>query len=373
MLKIDEKRLAEEFMCLLRIDSLSLHEKEISKILKEKLTGLGFIVTEDNAAKHLGSSTGNLIAFRSGDSAYHPILLSAHMDTVAPGKGKNPVLEDGFFHSDGTTILGADNIAAIEIILETLRTMEEKSLPHGDLTIVFSVAEELFAKGVKYLDFSAIHTDYVFVLDCPGALGAVAVQAPSHCNVDFVVTGKTAHAGIDPEKGINAVLISSKAVANMKLGRVDEETTSNIGIISGGEARNTIPDRVELRGEIRSFSDKKVERQYEDMCRCMDAAVKEFGGSYASAIDKNFSAFRISQDELILRMFQTAAHQCGIEPVYIATGGGSDANIYSEKGFKVLNIAIGMQNIHTLKEMISFHDMSKAVELMLFLIEGAKV
>ncbi len=206
-----------------------------------------------------GSNTGNLIARFRGTAKDPPLLLNAHMDTVEPGKGVIPVFKDGIFTSDGTTILGADDKSAIAILLETIRVLQENNLPYGPLELVFTICEETGLLGAKYLDYDLITATYGYALDATDTEGIVT-RAPGSDRLEFKIHGKDAHAGAAPEKGINAITLACKAIAGLEIGRIDHETTCNIGIIKGGIATNIVPNLVTVKGEIRSHNEEKLTR-----------------------------------------------------------------------------------------------------------------
>lgn len=361
---VNRNRMTDEFLELLRIDSISLYEKEMARLIRKKLEELGLEIYEDQTAEKIGGNSGNLIATLKGSRQSPVVLFSAHMDTVIPGRGKKPQLQNGVFCSDGTTVLGGDNIAGVEIILEALRILQEDGIQHGDIQVAFTVAEELYLLGASYMDFSKISACYAIVLDCAGKPGTIALRAPMQYEVDVTVKGKAAHAGIEPEKGINAAIIAGEALSNMKLGRIDACTTANIGMVNGGSARNIICDAVEIKGEARSLDEGLLMGQLTHMKKCFEEAAVLYGGKADFVSRLKYPALNVNENEEIIAILKTAAEECGIDPVFISTGGGSDANILSSKGIMAVNIGIGMEDIHTTDEKISLDDMSKSVEFL---------
>ena len=255
---LDRNRLAETFKFLVQIDSVSKEEGVIANEIKKMLESMGAETFVDNAGDKIGGNSGNLIAKFKGNTQAPPLLLNAHMDTVEPGRGVKAVLENGTFTSDGTTILGADDKSAIAILLETLTILKENDLQYGPLELVFTVCEEIGLQGAKHLDLSAVTAKYGFALDATDTEGIVT-RAPSANHLEFTVHGKDAHAGAAPEKGINAISLASIAIAKLELGRIDRETTCNIGIIEGGIATNIVPNLVKVKGEVRSHDDEKLD------------------------------------------------------------------------------------------------------------------
>ncbi len=366
---VKRDRIVDEFIELVKIDSLTRQEREMADRLKEKLQSMGLDVYEDDAGEKIGGNSGNLICTLQGEKNAPPILLMAHMDTVVPGIGKKPVVQGNIIKSDGTTILGGDDVAGIESILEAIRVLQEDKIPHGDVQIAFTIAEEGGLFGAKNLDYSRITAKYGFVMDSGGSIGTVAVKAPSQNKIDIIVKGKAAHAGMEPEKGINAISLASEAISNMKLGRIDSETTANIGIINGGLATNIICDRVELKAEARSRDEGKLEEQTAHMKECFEKAAKKFGGSVEFKAELMYPSFNIGENEQIIKILEKAARNCGLPLVLEATGGGSDTNIINGKGIQAVDMAIGMEKVHSVEEQICIDDIVKAAE---FLVEIVK-
>ena len=363
---VKEERLAQEFMELVRIDSLTFQERQMADTLRQKLEAMGLSVYEDDAGSKIGGNAGNLLCTVKGNKKAPAVLLMAHMDTVVPGKGKKPVVSGDVIKTDGTTVLGGDDVAGIACILEAIRVIKENNLEHGDIQIAFTVAEEGGLWGAKHLDYNKIYAKYGIVLDEGGPIGTAAVKAPSQNKIDVVVKGKASHAGVSPEKGISAIQIAAEAISGMKLGRIDEETTANIGIISGGQATNIICDRVEIKAEARSRDQAKLEAQTRHMKECFEKAAAKFGGQVEFVSENAYPAFNIDEEDEIIKVLETAAQKAGIRLNLEATGGGSDTNIVNQKGIKAVNISVGMDKVHSVEEQISIKDMASATR---FLVE----
>ena len=369
---VNRQRLVEEFLELVKIDSLTFKEKEMAGCLKKKLTELGFSVEEDNTGNKIGGNAGNLICKIDGNKNVPAILLMAHMDTVAPGIGKRPIIDGNIIKSDGSTILGGDDVAGIECILEAIRVLKEENIHHGDIIIVFTVAEEGGLWGAKNLDTAKFNAKYAFVMDDGGSIGHVAITAPAQNKIDIVITGKAAHAGVEPEKGISAIQIAAEAISGMKLGRIDDETTANLGIISGGQATNIICDKIEIKAEARSRNMKKLEAQTLHMKACFEKAAEKFGGKVDYKSELLYSSFSISEDEDIIKILNIASKKLGIELKLEATGGGSDTNIINDKGIKAVDISVGMDKVHSVEEQICIDDMVKAAEFLVSIITSVE-
>lgn len=369
---VNRARMVQEFIELVKIDSLSLKERSMADFLKSKLELMGFLPYEDEAGKKTGGDAGNIICFIKGKKDVPAILLMAHMDTVIPGINKQPVVEGNIIKTDGTTILGGDDAAGIECILEAIRVLKEDSTECGDIYIAFTIAEEIGLLGAKNMDYEKIDVKYGFVLDNGGKIGTVAVNAPSQNKIEVTVKGRAAHAGIEPEKGTSAIQIAAEAISNMKLGRIDDETTANIGIINGGYATNIICDKVKIDGEARSRNEKKLEMQTLHMKQCFEMAANKFGGSVELKSELMYPAFNIKENDGIVSVLKRAAEKTGIELILEATGGGSDTNIINSKGIQAVDISVGMDKVHSVEEQICIDDMVKAAEFLINAIRAVE-
>ena len=359
---INQDRLVSTFLELVQIDSPSGQEEEIARHLMAELRSLGLTVEHD--------PTGNVIGRLAGEG--QPILLSAHIDTVEPGKGVKPVIEEGIITSDGTTILGADDKSGVAVILEVLRVLVDQDSPPTKLAppleVALTVSEEIGLKGAKGLDLATLGAKEGIVLDSGGPIGAIVVSAPSQDTLRAVVHGKTAHAGVEPERGINAIVVASEAIAAMPLGRIDEETTANIGRIQGGMATNIVPDRVEVAGEARSRNEKKLEAQMQAMTDALKKAASRHGATVEVYVDRSYSTFHLSEEDGIVQRAVTAAQTLGLTPFLVPSGGGSDANIFNAAGIATINISTGMDKVHTTEERIAVADMVKSAEFLLAIL-----
>ena len=371
---INRERLIDTFKFLAKIDSVSRNEGEIARELKRILESMGAEAVVDGAGQKTGSNTGNLIAKFKGTKKIPPLLLNAHMDTVEPGRGVVPVLKDGIFTSDGTTILGADDKSAIAVLIEVMTVLKENNLPYGPIEMVLTICEEIGLMGAKHLDMSLITAKYGYALDATDTEGIIT-HAPSANKIEFRVHGRDAHAGAAPEKGINAIHLASKAIAALQLGRIDKETTCNIGIISGGIATNIIPNLVIIKGEVRSHDDEKLKRVTRDIVASFENAVKSYGSDSSDGlpkvdviIDDDFSRTDIPENHPIIALAKKAAANLGRKMITKITGGGADANIFYKRGIITGVIGTGMRDMHTVRESVSVDDMVKTGDLMLEII-----
>lgn len=367
---INQERLIQEFIELVKIDSETKNEREIADILHKKFLELGLDVFEDDTAKTTGHGAGNLICTLKGNqTGVEPIYFTSHMDTVVPGQGVNPQIENGYITSDGTTILGADDKAGLAAMIEAIKVIKENELPHGDIQFIITVGEESGLVGAKALNPSHIKAKYGFALDSDGEVGTIVVAAPTQAKIKTVIYGKSAHAGVAPEKGISAITIAAKAIAKMPLGRIDEETTANIGRFEGGRATNIVCDRVDLLGEARSLNQDKLEKQLKLMKDIFENTALEMGGKAEVQIDISYPAFHFTEEEMVVQIAQKAAQKIGRESKLIKSGGGSDANIISGFGIPTVVLGVGYEEIHTVNERMPIQELVKLTEMVLAIIE----
>jgi tripeptide aminopeptidase len=373
---INKERLAETFRFLVEIDSVSKEEGQICLKIQKIVESMGAEAIVDHAAAKTGSETGNLIVKLPGNTYAPPILLNAHMDTVEPGRGVRPVFNNGIFTSDGSTVLGADCKSAIAIILEVLRVLQEHNLRHGPLEIVFTVCEEIGLLGAKNLDFSLLNSTFGYVLDANDINGLVT-RAPSSNKLEFKVYGKDAHAGAAPEKGINAIYIAAKAIAGLQLGRIDSETTCNIGVIEGGHAANIVPNLVKVKGEVRSHDQNKLANKTDEIVNAFQQAVDQIKseGSFQDlprleySVKLDFTATNILDDDPMVMLAKKAASNLGRTLKTKTSGGGADANIFFSKGIMTGVLGTGMNDMHSTIESVLLEDMVNSAELLLEIIQ----
>ena len=369
---IDKARLKERVLELVRIDSLSRKERAIALRLKEILEALGGVVFMDDAGSAVGGEVGNLVAHFDGNvEGAEAMLLSAHMDTVAPGEGVTPVVEGDVIRSDGTTVLGGDDKSGLAIILEVLQAVREEKVPHGHIDVVFTICEEVGLLGAKHLDLGLVRAKTGLVLDSD-SIGFLITKAPAVNHLEFEVHGLEAHAGICPERGISAIQVAARGIAAMRLGRIDEDTTANLGLVSGGTAVNIVPNRVMLTGEVRSHDEEKLERQTQAMVACLQdaaaGATLELDGRLhetrvESRIRREYDRMDVSHDTAIVQRVHEAARNLGFAVDTVAKGGGCDANVLNKRGLQVANLASGMRDIHTVHEWLDVNDLVTAARI----------
>jgi tripeptide aminopeptidase len=374
---INQDRLKNLLIQLIKIDSLSRKERNVALCLQREMESLGAEVWFDDAGEKVGGDTGNLIAhFRGTALGAPPLLLSAHMDTVVPGEGIVPVLDGDILRTDGRTVLGGDDKSGVAIICEVLRVVKENQIPCSDIDCVFTICEEAGLIGAKCLDVSRLRARTGLVLDSD-SVGFLFTKAPAANRMEFRVRGLEAHAGVCPEKGVSAIKVAAEGVARMRLGRIDDETTANIGVIEGGMAVNIVPNSVVLRGEARSHSEEKLERQTQHMLQCLQEAAarhvleldgKQFQATVEAQIDRDYDRMHVPDDSAIVRLVQAAARNLRVELKTLATGGGCDANVLNRKGLQVANLSTGMREIHTVNEWLDLKDLYLSAEMVLEIV-----
>ncbi len=363
--KMDRDALVSEFCELVQIDSLSRHEAAFAEVIVGKMAELGLEARRDGAAARIDGDCDNLI-FRVPASAdgYPVIMINSHLDTVGDDTGIQPVVEGDEVRSAGDTILGADAKAGLTIMLAALRKLDADNLPHGELVVVFTVAEEVGLVGARALDFQMLQPrpEIAYVLDGGITPGEMTTQAPYADKIEFEVRGKAAHAGVEPEKGINSIQIAAEAIAQMKLGRLDDECTANIGKIEGGTATNIVPELTQFQGEARSHQEEKLVAQSRHMSQMVEEAAAERGATVESERERSYNGFALGPDDLVVQRGMAAAQQVGLEPRLNKGGGGSDANIFNEHGIPSVIVATGAHRPHTTDELLHIPSMVQCFE-----------
>ncbi len=368
---VNTDRMVAEFLEMVQVDSVSGKERSFADLLKQKLISLGMEPWEDNAGQVLNSTCGNIVTKFPGNTGGPTLLLSAHMDTVEPGTGIKPIINDGIIKSSGNTVLGGDDKAGIAIILEAVRVIKENQIPHSDLELVFTIYEESGLLGAKNLEYGKLQSDFGFVLDSSGAPGTIITSAPAQDVISILITGKSAHSGFCPEEGINAIEVAAKAIAGLKIGRIDYETTTNIGVISGGKATNIVPDSVLVEGETRSRNKAKKDLQTKLIIDKFQEVARASGAKLQITVDTHYHEYNLPKNEKVVKIAVDAAYNAGLVPSIESTGGGSDANIFNKIGIPSVVLGIGMTNVHTTEEYISIKDMEDCCRFLLKIIELA--
>ena len=371
--RISQERLKENFFALASISSPSRREGEVARWIREQFSRLGAEFLEDSASELTGSDTNNLIVRLEGSRDCPALMLNAHMDMVEPADGVRPIFENGVFRSDGTTVLGADDKAAIAIILEALEAAGEAGLELPPLDLVFTVCEEIGLLGAKALDTSLLRAEAGYALDSTEPFQLIN-RAPQAVRFVIEVHGRAAHAGIEPEKGINAILEAAKALKDIPSGRIDSETTCNIGVIRGGQATNIVPGLVTIEGEVRSHDPEKLKKIQDEIIGAFHSRIgpEEPGQGLpkvVSQVDEDYPRMSIPEDHPLVTTARAAAERLGRRLSVASTGGGSDANIFNGKGIATVIVGIGMRKVHSTDEYIRLSDMADSAALVAELMD----
>lgn len=360
-------RIVNEFIELTSISSPSGGERQIADLLKKKLTEIGCEVYEDDAGEKFGGTAGNIIAVLRG-TVGTPVLLAAHMDRVPNGDNIKHIVTDEKITSDGNTILAADDISGVVSILDGLRRIHESGKPHCDVEVVFTVSEEHHLSGSTNLDYSRIKSKHSYCFDSPGHTGRIINGAPSRAELFIDVYGKSAHAGQVPEKGINALKVAAKVLADMEEGRLDFETTANWSVITAADVVNIVCEHTRLSGEARSRDPKKLQAYIDYVKRHCEEVISKTPAEYKITVEPSFKNFLISPEDELLTTLCNLYRANGIEPVIETGGGGMDANTFNEKGIKSVGVATGYFKNHSVEEEIYIDDLKKAGKVIYDLI-----
>ncbi len=370
---VDSTRVRATLLHLLEMNTPPGHEGAAADFLEGELRALGFTTWRDSAGAAIGGETGNVLARLEGSAPDVPaLLLNAHMDTVAPTGDLVIREEDGVLRSSGNTILGADDKAGVTAILEGVRACVTAGFPRPTLEIAFTVSEENGLRGAKHLEYGSLTAKQAYALDSGKPVGGIVVAAPSQDNVKAIIHGVASHAGAAPEKGISAIRIAADAICRMPLGRIDAETTANIGVIHGGEATNIIPDYVECRGEARSRNAAKLQRQTQAMVDAFTQAASAAGGSAEVQVDRVYSSFTVPEDDPLVARAVAAGRRAGIaDPLVRPGGGGSDANIFNRNDIRTVVVGLGYENVHATNEYVTLADVALAARVVMEIVRLA--
>jgi tripeptide aminopeptidase len=361
------------FLELAAIPSPPGEERAVADRVSAELRSLGLRVEEDGAGARIGSSAGNLLCSleRTAEGGV-PIFLCAHLDTVSPSGRLEPVVEDGIVRNAGGTILGADDKSAIAAMIEAACRLLREGRPHAGVELVFTPKEEVGLLGAGAFDASRLAARIGFVYDQAAPIGEVVLGAPSAMAIDFVFRGRAAHAGMYPEEGRSAVAAAARAIADMRLGRIDDESTANVGRVDGGGPRNIIPDHCAVTAEARSHDEGKLADLAREMTETASFAAALEGCEVETEIRRSYRAYRFRRDDAAVRLVTAALERVGFSPTFALSGGGADANVFNERGLSCVNIANGMADIHTPDEHIAVRDLEAMVDVTLALVELAR-
>jgi tripeptide aminopeptidase len=357
---VERSRLEDTFVALCEIPSPSGHEADVAAYVRSELEALGMAVEEDATAAETGAACGNLYTRIPGPEGARSLMFCAHLDTVPLADRVEVEFVEGFYRNRRDAILGADNKATVAILLELARECAAAPPPIG-VELVFTASEENGLRGAKAFDVTRLEAEFGYVFDHASPIGELIVAAPTYYHVTGEFVGRASHSGLRPEDGRNAIVAAAKAIGAMHLGRIDEETTANVGVIEGGTASNVVAEHCRVEAEVRSLDDDKASVRMQEMVDTLTWAASETETDVDLSVEEQFRAYRIAAAEPVLLAAEAALRDTGVTPVHTASGGGSDAHAFIGKGFRCLNVANGTEANHTADERVS----AAALETML--------
>lgn len=360
---LNKKIILNTFLDLVKIDSPSGCEKEVAKYIIGYFKKINIAVRTDGC--------GNVIAVVSGIG--NPLFLSAHMDTVEPGRGVKPIIKGDVIKTDGTTVLGADDKAGITAILEAVKYLKAHNIKHRSLEIVFTKEEETTFRGALKLNFEKLKARQGIIIDSCNPLGYILTASPYVYQIEIRVVGKSAHSGIEPEKGINAIAIVARAISQLKIGRINKSTTTNIGIVNGGSAVNAVPETVIIKAEARSHNPKEAQEQIDLINKAFKKQVRKYGAKLFFKTKLICHGFKYSSSDSLIKEISLANKKVGLKTVFHSAGSASDANIFTGKKIKVIDISNGGTNAHTIRETIKISELEKLTEFIITFVREKKL
>jgi tripeptide aminopeptidase len=361
------------FLELCAIPSPSGQERAVADRVRTRLEELGIPMEEDDAGEHLGGTAGNLLSRLPATADGLPIFLCAHTDTVPLDGRLEPVVDEGIVRNAGGTILGADNKAALVVVLEAVRRIVREGRPHAGIELVFTPQEEVGLQGAAAFDHTRLRAHTGFVYDQGASIGEIVVGSPHAHTLDLRFHGRAAHAGMAPEDGRSAVAAAARAIADFRLGRLDEETSANVGVISGGTGRNVVPEWCTFQAEVRSHDERKAAGVVREMLETAAFAASLSECELETEVRPSFPGYRFRPSDPPVVLAAEALRAAGFEPRYALSGGGADANVFNARGLSCVNLANGMAEIHTPDEHIAVSDLEAMVEVTLALVDAARV
>ncbi|MEW9096000.1 MAG: M20/M25/M40 family metallo-hydrolase [Clostridiaceae bacterium] len=364
---MNKQRLLNNLIEMLKIHSPSKKEGEYANYLVNLLKEMGALIYLDEGHLEYGGDSPSIIAKFPGDIEGDGVTLAAHMDVVEPNSNVNPIVDGNIIKTDGTTTLGGDDKGGIAAIIESLRTIIEEKIPHRDIYIILTPCEEIGMLGAKYFDWNTVPRDMfpaknMIVVDNAGKSGLIAHSAPSKYDIEICFQGKKAHAGIEPEKGINAITVASYALSLMNIGRIDNLTTSNISKINSEFPSNVVPDVCRINGEIRSHSEDRILEIIELYKKSCDESIEKLGGSYKLDYKCDYPVLKPKDNLVFAKQFAKIYEELNIPSELKVIGGGSDSNIFAKQGFNSIIIGVGMNNVHTVEEYLEIDELLKTTE-----------
>jgi tripeptide aminopeptidase len=360
------------FLELAALPSPPGEERAVADAVVRYLRDLGLPADEDDAGTKVGSTIGNVYCHVEPNGGGTPVFLCAHLDTVPPDGPLDPVIEDGVVRNAGGTILGADNKSAVAAMLEATRRVLAENRRHGGIELLFTPKEEVGLLGAAAFDHERLAARVGYVYDQAAPIGDVILGAPHSQAMQVRFHGRAAHSGMYPEEGRSAIAAAARAIADLRLGRVDEETTANVGIIQGGTAGNIIPEWCALDAEARSHDERKLADLVQEMLDAFSFAAGLEDCEVEAKVSKSYRGYRFKREDPVVRIAHAALERAGYTPAYGLSGGAADANVFNDRGLACLNLANGMQDIHTPDERITVEDLDGMVEVTLALVDVAR-
>jgi tripeptide aminopeptidase len=361
------------FTELAAIPSPPGEERAVADRVLAYLRDLALEVDEDDCGPRIGSAIGNLYCrLEPTETDGVPLFFCAHLDTVPPQGPIEPVVEEGVVRNGTGTILGADNKSAVVAMLEATRRIVAERRRHAGVELVFTPKEEVGLVGATAFDAERLRARAGFVYDHAGPVGEIILGAPSQASIDVHVKGRAAHSGMYPEEGRSAIAAAARGIADLRLGRLDDETTANVGEIRGGTARNIVPEHCWFTAETRSHDESKIAQVVQEILDAVTFAAAGGECDVETQVERHFSGYRFKQDALPVRLAATALEHSGFQPQYGLSGGGADANVFNERGLECVNLANGMANIHTPDEQIAVEDLERMVDVTVALVDAAR-
>ena len=365
---VNKERLINDFIEILKIKSPSKNEMELASYVLKRLASLGLKAKMDDTGKKIGGNAGNITGFLASNdkSKKTPVFFGAHLDTVGLSDEILPEIKNGkIFNAYKNCILGADDKVAVAAILEVLEVIRENNIKTCGIYLIFTVGEEIAILGAKNLDLKEIKAKYGFIFDGEGDIGTIFDEAPYHDTMEFSITGKAVHSGLEPERGISSIKVASEAISNLKIGRIDSESTCNIGIIKGGTATNIVPEKTYVKAEARSLNPEKLDKLTSEIKAGFLSAAEKYGAKLKIKVEREYNGFKFESDAVPIVMASRALRNMGIYPVIRSTGGGSDVNIYNAKGKISVDLSSGMEKVHSSNEYVKIAELEKLAVLIL--------
>ena len=360
------------FLELAALRSPPGEEREVADVVAAYMRDLGLDVDEDGAGGEVGSTIGNLYTRLEATADGIPIFLCAHLDTVPPDGQLEPVVDDGVVRNAGGTILGADDKSAVAVMLEAARRVLAENRPHAGIELLFTPKEEVGLLGAAAFDHTRLHAQVGYVYDQAAPIGEIILGAPYSQAMKVRFHGRASHSGMYPEEGRSAIAAAARAIADLRLGRVDDETTANVGTIQGGTAGNIVPEWCSFDAEARSHDERKLADLVREMLETFAFAASLADCEVETSVKKSYRGYRFKRDDLVVQLAAAALERSGHAPTYGLSGGAADANVFNERGLPCLNLANGMKAIHTPDEHIAVDDLDAMVEVTLALVDAAR-